>query len=837
MKKLFAILSYVVLLCSLAPAQVPVTISPAPKLQFLDQNGKPLAGGCVFTYAAGTTTPQATYTDATGTAQNTNPVILDSGGRASIWLTAQGYKFSVASSGGTNCASGTTQYTVDAVTALSFNSAPLIISASPNPATAGFIRMANGDLVNWRNIANSANIGFAQAGVAAAANGNIADVLQYGDSSHGGLQAQAFVDFSPAPAQSGDVRGGNNVCLVAARNAAGTADVCAILLNSSNVLQLGGAAGASLAGPFASPVNAPAIESIKMADQQSGSDCGAKVNAADAALGSAPGKIWVNQACGTAWTTPVALSQNHVLEFVQGGKYASSACPAVTLALGAALVGPPLSSWSNVVPCDGTVGACLQQANGANCASFILASGAETQVRDMIIDGNKANNATGGVGVKANLANRFKLLHAVVQNFPTHGVWMHSTGASNQSCCFKLLDSFVGFNNGDGLYADNTADGSLKDADEIENNGLTAVVNTNASGVATFVSGTQWSTDSSLVNTTVKVGGTLCQVASVTSTTFSTVNCQSSVNSLTNATVYWGGGIELSDSPTARIIGNDIGGNFGFGIIMYGSGTGITAGRSFIIGNQFGNNYTHDVEVEGFGLASSNYASTKHVIEGNEFIGKNALAQPSTWDAIFTRDSQFNIVNGNLGDTDGGDPNVRYLVNITESSAGRDISEVVTSNVASAAASAWTTGSLINGAGFNCNTQNTCQSVAFRANENSLNNGVVTNERSSLNCFIPAGQTLQSCTTILDRPAIVNRLFATLGTVGSGCTTVPVIKITYGANSTSITISNGSASVDSGAIGLNINAASIVISNSTVAAGCTTNPLNIFVAATIEPAK
>lgn len=55
-------------------------LMPAPKIQFFDVNGKPLAGGQVFTYQAGTSIGQATYTDSTGTVVNTNPIVLDSGG-------------------------------------------------------------------------------------------------------------------------------------------------------------------------------------------------------------------------------------------------------------------------------------------------------------------------------------------------------------------------------------------------------------------------------------------------------------------------------------------------------------------------------------------------------------------------------------------------------------------------------------------------------------------------------------------------------------------------------------------------------------------------------------
>jgi hypothetical protein len=64
--------------------------------QFFDNNGVPLAGGLIYTYAAGTTTPQATYTSSTGVTANPNPIVLNSAGRVpnEIWLTSGvSYKF------------------------------------------------------------------------------------------------------------------------------------------------------------------------------------------------------------------------------------------------------------------------------------------------------------------------------------------------------------------------------------------------------------------------------------------------------------------------------------------------------------------------------------------------------------------------------------------------------------------------------------------------------------------------------------------------------------------------------------------------------------------------
>ena len=63
-----------------------VTPSPLPKLQFFTAAGVPLVGGKLFTYASGTTTPLATYTDSTTNFANANPIILDSRGEANVWF-------------------------------------------------------------------------------------------------------------------------------------------------------------------------------------------------------------------------------------------------------------------------------------------------------------------------------------------------------------------------------------------------------------------------------------------------------------------------------------------------------------------------------------------------------------------------------------------------------------------------------------------------------------------------------------------------------------------------------------------------------------------------------
>ena len=68
-------------------------IAPYFNVQLLDDNGDPLAGGFVFTYEAGTTTNKDTFTTSEGDVANANPVVLDSSGRADIWLDSGAYKF------------------------------------------------------------------------------------------------------------------------------------------------------------------------------------------------------------------------------------------------------------------------------------------------------------------------------------------------------------------------------------------------------------------------------------------------------------------------------------------------------------------------------------------------------------------------------------------------------------------------------------------------------------------------------------------------------------------------------------------------------------------------
>lgn len=79
-----------------------------PRFRAFDDDGNPLAGGKLYTYAQGTSTPKTTYTDSTLGTANTNPVILDAAGEADVWLSGN-YKFALYSS------ADALQWTIDGI--------------------------------------------------------------------------------------------------------------------------------------------------------------------------------------------------------------------------------------------------------------------------------------------------------------------------------------------------------------------------------------------------------------------------------------------------------------------------------------------------------------------------------------------------------------------------------------------------------------------------------------------------------------------------------------------------------------------------------------------------
>lgn len=91
---------------------IPGALLPWINRQFTDLNGVPVAGGLLYSYEAGGTTPYPTYADSDLSVENDNPVTLDADGRGTVFLDAIGYRFVLTD------ANGVQLYTVDGVSDL-----------------------------------------------------------------------------------------------------------------------------------------------------------------------------------------------------------------------------------------------------------------------------------------------------------------------------------------------------------------------------------------------------------------------------------------------------------------------------------------------------------------------------------------------------------------------------------------------------------------------------------------------------------------------------------------------------------------------------------------------
>lgn len=116
---------------------------PLPEINGGTGNGGALLNGAYLcTFAAGTSTPQLSYSDSSGT-HNTNPIVLDSNGHASVWVSTLGYKLIMYTGGNGSCpGSGTVVWSQDnvyaafpQVTALNTLTGSLTLAGTTNQVT------------------------------------------------------------------------------------------------------------------------------------------------------------------------------------------------------------------------------------------------------------------------------------------------------------------------------------------------------------------------------------------------------------------------------------------------------------------------------------------------------------------------------------------------------------------------------------------------------------------------------------------------------------------------------------------------------------------------------
>jgi len=108
-----------------------MNLSPLPIQKFFDNSGRPLDGGKLFTYTAGTSTKVATYTDDTGGTPNTNPIILDFRGECRVWIDPTlAYKFILSPSDDSDPPTSPI-WTVDQITAAPLTSDNFAVDTGP----------------------------------------------------------------------------------------------------------------------------------------------------------------------------------------------------------------------------------------------------------------------------------------------------------------------------------------------------------------------------------------------------------------------------------------------------------------------------------------------------------------------------------------------------------------------------------------------------------------------------------------------------------------------------------------------------------------------------------
>lgn len=109
------------------------TLSPDPWLTVVNASGVPYVGAKIFTYLAGSTTPVATYTDVGLTVPNSNPILTDSAGRYTVFLSpGASYKYVIQDS------AGAAIKTIDNISSVPGSSSSLdIIGTAGETLTAG----------------------------------------------------------------------------------------------------------------------------------------------------------------------------------------------------------------------------------------------------------------------------------------------------------------------------------------------------------------------------------------------------------------------------------------------------------------------------------------------------------------------------------------------------------------------------------------------------------------------------------------------------------------------------------------------------------------------------
>jgi hypothetical protein len=122
------------------------SIMPTPRQRYFNNNGSVAAGCLLYTYASGTSTPKAAYTDSAGSTPHANPIVLDSKDETLIYWNGS-YKIDLKTAAGVQI----TGYPVDnyAYSATAADTLRADLAASSGAGMVGWIRNAIGAVFRW----------------------------------------------------------------------------------------------------------------------------------------------------------------------------------------------------------------------------------------------------------------------------------------------------------------------------------------------------------------------------------------------------------------------------------------------------------------------------------------------------------------------------------------------------------------------------------------------------------------------------------------------------------------------------------------------------------------
>lgn len=239
--------------------------------QLFDNNGNPLNAGTVSTFAAGTVTPLASYTDSTGATPGANPVVLDSAGRAQIWLSANAYKFVIKNSAGATIATIDGYNPTNVATTVSSLTDTGDLTLQQTVAATGGANQSSNNLkvqgTYWDGAASQTDTWTIQDVLGAGANPTTTLTV-----SHAGSSGTAAISFTP-PVTFANLTAGN-LTVTGNETIAGTLGVTGVLTASAaNILK------------------AKTFNNIRYADQFAGANAGVQITAAIADLPSTGGIV------------------------------------------------------------------------------------------------------------------------------------------------------------------------------------------------------------------------------------------------------------------------------------------------------------------------------------------------------------------------------------------------------------------------------------------------------------------------------------------------------------------------------------------------------------------